>query len=174
MDESLEILYFNWLYAKIHLSEVPYSSYSELLKVLHDTEFVWLLTGDDNRAEDGTDLRTEFIRESGLDIDRSWFDSGCSVLEMMVAFTRRANFEVDDISMQEWFWQFVSNLGLSDFHDDNIDHELVKSMLETFVWRTYEYDGTGGMFPMRNPPDDQRTVEIWYQFCEYLVKHDLA
>lgn len=173
MDRNLEELYFNWLYAKIHLSDVPYNSYSDLLRILYDTEFVWLLSGDDNRAEDGTDLRVDFIRESGLDIDLEWFDSGCSVLEMMLAFSRRAAFETE-ISSREWFWEFIQNLGLSGCYNDFFDPTVVHDVLQTFIWRTYEYNGEGGMFPLKAPQDDQRKIEIWYQFCEYLVDLDAA
>lgn len=172
MDESLEQLYFNWLYAKIHLTDIPYDVYSSLLHILHKTEFIWLLTGDDNRAEDGIDLRKEFIRESRLEVDETWFDDGCSVLEMMVAFSRRAQFDTE-ISSSQWFWQFISNLGLSDCHNDSVDAEFVAEILYIFVWRTYDYDGTGGMFPLKDPSNDQRKVEIWYQFCEYLVDNDI-
>ncbi|HPT61019.1 MAG TPA: hypothetical protein PLN81_05410 [Bacillota bacterium] len=167
MDASLDQLYFDWLYAKVHLKNAPYLSYLDLLRALHDTEFVWLLSGDDNRVADGLDLRDDFALESGLSVDCSWFDYGCSVLEMMVAFSRIANFETD-IPASDWFWVFITNLGLGDCHDDIFAKHKVAPILEKFIWRTYEYNGSGGMFPLKDPHDDQRKVEIWYQFCEYL------
>ena len=42
--------------------------------------------------EDSKDLRLDFIRESGLALDTSWFDDGCSVLEMLVGFSRQSKF----------------------------------------------------------------------------------
>lgn len=173
MDESFDILYFDWLYAKIHLSDVPYNSYSELLNILYKTEFIWLLSGDDNRAEDGTDLRADFIRESKLDIDASWFNDGCSILELLVGFSKRAAFETE-LNSREWFWHFIQNLGLSGFYDGLFDASVVDDILYNFVWRTYEYDGTGGLFPLKFPLNDQRKVEIWYQFCAYLIDIDAA
>lgn len=173
MEESIDELYFNWLHAKATLGAVPSKSYSLLLGVLHDTEFVWLLPGDDNRAEDGRELREEFLDEANLEVDGSWFGAGCSILEMLVAFAYRAEFQTD-IRPSEWFWQFVSNLGLSDSYDEAFDAEEVSARLYDFVWRTYGEDGSGGLFPMENPPEDQRKVEIWYQFCEYLVERQLA
>lgn len=173
MDESLESLYFDWLYAKIHLTDIPYNSYSSLLNQLNRTEFIWLLSGDDNRAEDGIDLRKEFIIESGLDVDESWFDDGCSVLEMLVALSRHAAFETGE-SRNQWFWEFLTNLNLTQFHDDEYDPEAIAAILYIFVWRTYEHDGSGGMFPLDETPDDQRTKELWYQFCEYLAEKEVA
>lgn len=173
MDESLEILYFEWLYAKIHLVEIPYNTYSKLLHLLYTTEFVWLLPGDDNRMEDGKDLRLDFIRESGLALDISWFDDGCSVLEMLVGFSRRASFQTD-IPEQTWFWRFISNLGLADATDDEFDPQGVELILSDFVWRTYDYDGFGGLFPLQDPREDQRGVEIWYQFCEYIIENETS
>lgn len=171
MNESLDDLYLNWLHAKIMLNEPAhrgFNSYFRLLYTMFHTEFVWLLSGDDNRHEDGLDLRTEFIRESRLDIDYSWFEDGCSVLEMLIAFARRAEFQTDT-SMSEWFWEFVNNLGLAGQYDEAFEEELVSNTLNSFVWRTYNSDGTGGLFPIEHPTEDQRKVEIFYQFSEYLV-----
>lgn len=173
MEESLEDLYFNWLCAKITLSEAPSQSYSILLRVLHAEEFVWLILGDDNRAEDGRDLRLEFIRESRLAPTTTFHEDPCSVLEMLIAFARRAEFQTE-LSLGEWFWIFIANLGLADCYDDNgVDPDYISEVIYNFVWRTYDFEGTGGLFPMRDPVEDQTKVELLYQFSEYLVDHDL-
>ena len=123
--------------------------------------------------EDGKDLRLDFIRESGLALDTSWFDDGCSVLEMLVGFSRRASFQTD-IPEQTWFWRFISNLRLADSTDDGFDPQDVELILSDFVWRTYDYDGFGGLFPLQDPREDQRGVEIWYQFCEYIIENETS
>lgn len=170
MGEPLEVLYFDWLYAKVMLSEPPAESYSRLIRKLYDTEFVWLLSGDDNRAEDGIDLRIDFLNAAQLSgVDESSFPNGCSVLEMMLALAVRAEFQTD-IHTSRWFWEFVSNLGLSDHYDDNFNQEQVEFILHNFVWRTYAYSGRGGMFPLNGAQIDQRKVEIWYQFSAYLLE----
>ena len=63
MEEPIENLYFNWLYTKVSdvKNQTPTTKFDRLLILLHRTEFVWLLSGDDNRAEDGRDLRIEFL-----------------------------------------------------------------------------------------------------------------
>lgn len=175
MDEPLENLYFNWLCAKVvDKTTFPITDlYWNLLKKLHHTEFVWLLSGDDNRAEDGKELRSEFIFAAEIPDNVEWRTViGCSVLEMFIAFARRANFETD-VPVRDWFWEFIDNLGLDRFDDrSGFNESLVDDILNQFIWRTYSPDGVGGMFPLEKPPDDQREMEIWHQFCEYLVDQD--
>jgi hypothetical protein len=40
--------------------------------------------------------------------------------------------------------------------------------MERCVWRTYEPNGVGGFFPLENPNEDQREVELWYQMSAYV------
>jgi len=172
MDPIFETVYFDWLYAKVHLDGVPFDTYCGLLKVIFRTEFVWLLSGDDNRAEDGTDLRMEFLKQNKKGFhSMSWFDDGCSVLEMFIALSRRAEFDTDIPSI-DWFWRFINNLGLGDQKDQNFDIDYINEVLYRFVWRLYEYDGEGGLFPLRHPSRDQRTTELWYQFSEYINENE--
>ncbi|MET0786956.1 MAG: hypothetical protein ABWY25_09635 [Paenisporosarcina sp.] len=175
MVEPIENLYFNWLCAKVIYirNHSPSLTYWKLFKILHTTEFVWLLSGDDNRAEDGLELRTEFILEADIPDDPEWrVNPGCSLLEMFIAFSRRAEFMTEQ-SAQDWFWEFMDNLGLKEFNDgsDIPDYE-VEEILDRFIWRTYELNGNGGMLPIDRPKQDQRGIEIWFQFCDYLVDHD--
>lgn len=171
MNEPVENLFFNWLCAKVVHVEVPTPSlsYWRLLKQLHDTEFVWLLSGDDNRAEDGVDLRSEFCKEAYLHVDPLWMSLPCSTFEMLYAFARRASFDTDQESAF-WFWRFLDNLGLKRFNDAAGDRSAeIADILDRFLWRNYNSNGNGGICPLRAPQHDQRKVELWYQFCEYLV-----
>lgn len=172
-EEPIEESYFNWLYSKVAYVAVPTpsTSYWILLRNLHMTEFVWLLSGDDNRAEDGKDLRKEFLREANVDQDPPWLTIPCSVLEMLIALTRRAAFETDNTD-REWFWIFLENLGLSELNDASNKNQLYEQdVIERLIWRTYRSDGLGGLFPLQNPEHDQRKVELWYQFCAFLLEH---
>lgn len=174
MEEPLENLYFNWLCAKIVYLENPTPSltYWSLLRLLYGTEYVWLISGDDNRAEDGLMLREEFLLESGLENDVDWDNSPCSVLEMLIAFSRRAEYTTDEPA-SNWFWEFVGNLGLSECNDANgADPDKVGEILYTWLWREYRMSGRGGLFPINNVRSDQTQLETWYQFCEYLVDQD--
>jgi hypothetical protein len=172
--EPLEESYFNWLCAKVNRVEVPTPSltYVRLLRALHTTEFVWTVAGDKNRSEDGLDLRLEFLRASGFQENTYWRFEGCSLLEMLIAFSRRAAFETGDPE-SDWFWIFMDNLGLAEYNDaSGFGLDDLAVILYDLVWRTYNYDGRGGIFPLDHPSDDQRQVEIWYQFCAWLVEKE--
>ncbi len=143
------------------------------MRQLYVKEFVWLIPNDDNRAEDGKALRYEFINEQGIDeVDQEWLDLGCSFLEMLIALARRAAFESDD-EVVEWFWRFIFNLGLNNHTDSAYTRETereVDNVLDTVIFRTYDADGLGGLFPLTHPRQDQRKVELWYQLAAYLTE----
>jgi hypothetical protein len=92
---------------------------------------------------------------------------------MLVGFAQRAAFQTD-MPVRDWFWKMIENLRLDDYRQISAGDDLeIQSRLDTFIWRTYTRDGSGGLFPMRRPKDDQRKVEIWYQFCEYVQAESL-
>ena len=174
MDEPIEEVYFNWLYSKVASIEIPTPSltFYTLLRELHSTEFVWLLSGDDNRCQDGLDLRREFEREARIDTDPPWMEIGCSVLEMLIAFARRAEFQTD-LRARDWFWIFLENLGLHELNDAQHGvSQRANLVLDRLIWRTYRRNGHGGLFPLHDTEHDQRKIEIWYQFCEWLVEQE--
>lgn len=167
MREPIESEYFNWLCAKV-LHELSGSIYQDILRILHETEFAWTIQGDRNRSEDGCELRLSFLRASGWENDAGWYNQPCSVLEVLIAFSDRASFQTDRPA-QEWFWEFMTNLDLSEYRQvSRADLPVIEDILHAFIWRTYDDSGHGGMFPLRWPKRDQRKVEIWYQFCDYL------
>lgn len=173
MNEILEERYFKWLCAKVTRPEASSQTYWTLLKILHSTEFVWIVLGDDNRLEDGKDLRHEYLRAAGIGRGPESFDLAASVLEVFIAFARRCEFQTET-SVRDWFWEFITNLGLQDEYDaGGVNKRRVDKRINTFIWRLYDDDGNGGLFPLSHfRQEDQRKVEIWYQFCEYLVDQE--
>lgn len=171
MDEPIEEAYFNWLCAKV---TSPYiNNYYDLLRILHKTEFVWFISGDRNRKEDGLELRDYFLNESGYEKDSLWYDELCSIFEVFIAFAQRACFQTD-IPVNEWFWIFMENLKLNEYRQvSNSDLLEIDEILHTFIWRVYESNGYGGLFPLDTTCQDQRQVEIWYQFCAWLDEKEL-
>lgn len=172
----LDDLYFEWLHAKIHVPGRPYNNHFTLLNILHATEFVWIILGDDNRLEDGLDLRKEFLLSHGAADDSALVADGCSVLEVLVAFAIRASTQ-STYSEQTWFWTFLQNLGLKDSHsDDRVDAAAVTEILEQFIWRTYTPLGKGSLFPVSNSHQnvsDMRFAELWTQMGVYMTENDL-
>lgn len=169
--------YFEWLYGKIGSvrNRNPSRSYWELAKQLYSKEFVWSIPNDDNREGDGKDLRVEFMYETQLeDVEPDWLALECSVLEMLIALAERAAFE-DSSETMEWFWIFLSNLGLRDITDDNYNDDTyvyIEDAIDRVLNRTYKRNGDGGLFPLRHAKQDQRKVELWYQMSAYLLERD--
>ena len=166
MSKSVEEEYFDWLCAKV--LPLHSDSYHGLLSVMFKTEFVWVVHGDHNRAEDGVELRSHFLQATDQSAERMWLELPASVLEVLIAFAKRANFQTD-LPVREWFWQFIVNLGLEDYRRiTESDIPAIQEKLNVFIWRTYGSDGRGGLFPLQEPKRDQRRIEIWFQFCDYV------
>ena len=177
MDEPLEELYFRWLYSQVGSVKTRLKSktYWGLLRQLHTKEFVWFIPNDDNRVMDGLQLRADFCAESGIEaVDEGWAAIGCSFLEMVIALTRRLSFEAEGEPLM-WFWKLMRNLELTVWTDDQkIPVEEISEKLDRVIWRTYEPNGRGGLFPIKNPDRDQTQVELWYQLNGYLMDNDYA
>lgn len=174
MSHTLDELYLTWLYRQVANPESasPSKTYWNLLTAMFKKEFVWFIPNDDNRVEDGRYLRCEFIEDLGLDesdVDPDWMDLGCSMLEMMIGLSRRLSFQ-DEGEPCDWFWILVNNLDLRYSDRNKFPAEAVEEVLDNVIWRTYEPDGKGGLFPLRHPDRDQRDVELWYQLNSYLLE----
>lgn len=180
MSRTLDILnkeYFDWMCELV--CDERYSDRSsrqKLLSYLHNRNFVYSIELDGNRAEDGIDLRYRFAYVHGYDdslIYNHMGDDPCSVLEMMIALAIRCEEHImDDPDVgdrtAQWFWNMVRNLGLDSMNDACFDEHCVDVIIDRFLCREYEENGEGGLFTVRNPIRDLRTVEIWYQMCWYL------
>lgn len=172
MSQPLDELYLTWLYSQIGSVRLknPSQTHWSLVRQLYSKEFVWIVPNDDNRVEDGRDLRYEFIDEQMLeDVDPAWLDLGCSMLEMLIGLSRRLSFEAEGES-RDWFWTLINNLALRSDDKNPILVEVVDATLERVIWRTYNPDGSGGLFPLRRAHKNQRKVEIWYQLSAYLLE----
>lgn len=171
----LEEGYFRWLYGQV--SDVrlrnPSRTYWSLLKLLHTKEFVWIVPNDDNRLEDGCQLRHEFLMDHEVwDMDPNWLSLGCSMLEMLIALSRHLAFEDDGKTAREWFWHMLENIGIAKLTDrHNWSEQDVEDILDNVIWRTYRPNGRGGLFPLKHANGDQREVELWYQLNAYLLEN---
>lgn len=175
ITKPLDELYFTWLYRQVANPDVKDKSlsYWKLLKELYTKEFVWIVPHDDNRLEDGKELRIEFIREENLqDVDIEWVGLGCSVLELMVGLSRRLSFEAGG-EPHYWFWHLMENLGIHRYSDDwrpRLPKQHINKILDRVIFRTYKPNGDGGLFPLKHPEKDQRKVELWYQLSAYVLE----
>ena len=175
-DRTLDARYLDWLYKNIGplQNRNPARSYWMLACALFRKEFTWFVHNDDNRVEDGRELREDFLEEMSIERDQLWMEEGCSMLEMLVALSRRAAFEASEDPF-EWFWVLIDNLGLRPYVDEEFSEDYnvdVDIILDRVINRTYSADGRGGLFPLRYAKEDQRKVEIWYQLAAYLLENN--
>lgn len=169
--------YFTWLFDLVCKGRYDQGvSFKKLLMHLHNTEFRYILSRDENRAEDGISLRRRFafgiLGYSDLREITDHLIGPCSVLEMMIALAIHCEDLMDDSRVgdrtAQWFWNMVVNLGLGSMTDDRYNKRAVDDILETFLNRKYAPDGYGGLFVIRDCDDDLREVEIWCQLTWYL------
>lgn len=165
MTTAVEQKYYEWLVSQI---DIPNNkSYHELFEIMHNFEFIWTIPNDDNRVQDGLDLRTEFS-------NRRLALGGATVLEVLIGLSRRIAFTVDE-DPREWAWRLLKNLRLHKMSDPLSDRQRlrVNDILDGLVWRTYYRDGRGGFFPLKLSEEDQTKVEIWYQMNQYVMEMNL-
>lgn len=178
LRDEINNRYIKWLLELV--SGKRYSkqvSYRKLLLHLHRIEFTYILPMDENRAEDGKDLRWRFVLTHDYEEDQDYIldilDGPCSVLEMMVALAIRVEEEtMDDPAIGDrtgqWFWGMIVNLGLGSMFDSRFDVDYIDNVVGRFLDRDYAWDGKGGLFTIRHCDRDMRNVEIWNQFNMYL------
>jgi hypothetical protein len=92
---------------------------------------------------------------------------------MMVALAVRCEEQIMDNPdsgnrTSYWFWGMIDNLGLFTETDNRFDKSYASGIVNRFLNRTYDADGTGGLFTVKHCSWDLRNVEIWYQRCWYL------
>lgn len=175
-EHELNTRYFNWMYRLVCNDEYSRGlSYRKLLRHLHETEFRYSIPMDGNRADDGIDLRYRFGYEhhyEGQMIASLLDHVPCSVLEMMIGLSIRCEETMEDPDSGnrtgQWFWTMIVNLGLGHMNDRNFDPDYVDAVLQRFMDREYSPTGEGGLFTVRHPDRDLRSVEIWYQMNWYL------
>lgn len=188
--------YFDWLCSQVDCESNRSKDYELILNNLFDIPFTYVNDMDANRYIDGEMLQKCFVllQKNGecrtpSDIPMShedhvkygvhWF---CSVLEMMIALTKRISFIMDgyimDNTIPRWFWEMMSNLKLQTYSDRNMmfmsdvySFVSVQETISKFIFRKYKKNGEGGLFPLMNPEKDQRKVEIWYQMMDYLKEN---
>lgn len=143
----------------------------KLAGYLHSIPFSWTLRMDENRLYDGVAMRREFEDATGYDAYRYLRDgiNECTMLEFFVGFAHRLCRDMfEDISDSELVGEMLENLGVW-FYDDEEDFEngdileSISDCLHDWVARKYSADGEGGIFPLRDAPEDLRGVEMWTQ-----------
>lgn len=157
--------YFKWLISHVNADQAVANNYKPMLRLLHDREFAWIVANDDNRIEDGRDLRAEYTQASRHIFD----DHPVSTLEVLVALSRRVEFNAGGES-EHWSWVLIENLGLDKYPGQLTERQVdqINQIIENLIFRNYKRNGLGGFFPLKYTEQDQTKVEIWYQMSAYI------
>jgi hypothetical protein len=185
-SKTLNEDYFNWLYSQIGKQS---RTYFKLCHLLNTINYRWSIPNDDNRESDARRLRDIFAQETGLredHIEVTYFiDKPVTVFEVLVALCGRIDEQLarpgdPDSRCAKWFLELLMNLHLAEYTDNFTPYERFPEMEEQRIYRTieilldrmYEFDGSGGLFPLKHKPrKDQRKVELWYQLQAYLAEN---
>lgn len=174
--DKIEEDYINYL--KNLVRGAKETQYELLLERLWKKEYYSILPNDQNREKDGLGLRDI---PDGPDY-RDYYGP-CSVLEMLIALSKRMEWEISgtgyDVTYRDLFWEMLENLGLKKFDNLAVMHDArtneLDHILTNWIEREYSPDGSGGIFPIKNwrsrVDKPQNRVEIWYQMMLYLSKN---
>lgn len=148
-------------------------SYGRLFYILHNLEFDYVLERDDNRAEDGMELRDYYvIPDEYIYLSDRFMNRACSVLEMLIGLAVRVDDEIigdpAEEHPEEFFWKMIKNLGLDKFKGNRYSENDVIYIVNRWMNRGFEKDGRGSPFPIKYDTRDQRSLEIWDQMNSYI------
>lgn len=163
--------YHDWLCEMMRCDLPEHRNYEHLLHYLGCKTYIWLHPMDENRDIDALNLRKEFYFDHGYNVS-DVFDGPRSVLEVLVALSRRIEIEImgepGNDHIERWFWIMISNLGLDSMRNDMYDPYYVDHQLDIWLNRKYNSYGKGGIFPLKKLTSDQRVIDTWYQMQAYL------
>lgn len=181
--QSPRVRYFKYLYSIVNKGDYHTVPYIHLFQYMYDTPFTYTIENDQARFNDAMDFRNRFIAkykytgEDALNVGNPTGYVGVpSVLEVLIALCVRIENSImknDDLGDRtpEFFWNIMSNLGIAHLNDSLFDSSVVEAAMERLVNRTYEPDGVNGPFYLREPREDLRRVDLWYQCMWYLSEN---
>lgn len=153
--------YYQWLLRRIDYLEGD--GYDDALEVMFSTPFEWDIPNDDNRAEDGIQLRYIFMDEEGwgtMPLD----GKECTFFEMLVALAERIENDVmwdgESDRTDEWFWLMIRNLGIKPWDLSGYTYGIIENFMH--------HKENVMLFPCDKK---LRKSEIWFQAQSFLMKN---
>lgn len=150
-------------------------SYRELLSILFDYEFRVVIEMDHNRVKNALYLRDHIAEEAGLSVID---DDYCSVLDILVHLADRIAFNVDRLSEHEtglrcYFWEMIENFGFGECtdEDDKWPIDYVWGILDRWIYRNYDDNGSGTPFPICHRVSKFSKFELWDQMQIYIEEN---
>ena len=159
--------YYIWLLDRIDMLQERYSNRSLLLQHLFNTDYIFTLKEDEDRAEGGKNLRTMYSMEEGIFMEDIKIGP-CSVLEMLVKLSSDLT---ENAGRNDWYWflTLLNNLSIDYYTDTIYDEEDIDDKLYFWMNRQYDRDGHGNIFKLKdNNGLDMRDMSTWSQMNAYL------
>lgn len=181
IDSWLTEEYFRFLKSETFLVPAHATQNEQVLRVLHDIPFVWLIHSDDNRVGDAVAYRqSEFLDEiNTAHMDQialgQWATSTPSVLEVMIGMAHRWCFYFGGPSVAYYFGHMFNNMGFASFGQHRLDpteEHMIRLMVDRWLMRQFDSNGVGSPFPLKEPTCvDQTCVDMWAQMNAYSAEH---
>ncbi len=151
-----------------------YVKYGTLFKTLHNIDFYYIIDRDDNRDEDGYDLRNDYkIPKEFVSMREEFYSRKTSVFEMLIALSIRVNDEIigdpSDEHPEYFFIEMLDNLFGSLKRNNHLnDQNYIIDIVNKWLNRDFRDDGFGSPFPVTHDLRDQTKLEIWDQMMSYI------
>lgn len=182
--------YANWLAS----TYIKAPEYSHLIEYMLHYPFIYTVKNDINRSYDGLDLRKHYIMEAQtLPFGESY--QCCTFAEFLCALSDRIDFVfyTPDYGHRPaaYFKMMLKNLHIDWATDDTLANpgkipmkdfataeqvtdlfrDAISSAIDRINDRSYDFNGQGGLFPLRYADEDQRLVETWIQLAAYIAEN---
>lgn len=177
---DLDTLYFEWLLTCLDPDGAT-EGVAYVGDLLHNCEFKRRVGNDVNRAEDGANLRKEFMTQfEDADFDphvtNDLMMKECSWFEMLIALARALDYLYEG-GVEGRFIELITNLTLDPMLEHSprrskrmreYDQRFVDIATNDVDQNLFKENGHGGLFPLSKKNHlDQRRVEIWDQHAAY-------
>ncbi len=169
--------YFNHLVDLVCDKKHPKIDYIPLLELLHNMKFSVFVEKDENRVQDAKYLRVKWTDSEGiLEYLYEFEDEKASVLEVLVSISDRLSFQIGDNTtnshtLSDCFWEILRNLDIEKYYSSNYKPLNVKEKVRNWMSRKIKKDGSGGIFPLKKPKEDQKSLQIWDQMNDYILEN---
>lgn len=142
------------------------------IRLLHSVPFTFSIQMDENRYDDGINLRYRYSDECNVPAFMIDDTIDCSVFEMLAALSIRCSEDIMGENPGFWFWDWAGNV-FGGF--DNLDEHYILKRIYSWIGRKFDKNGFGSPFPIRkNTTSDQRKTEIWFQMLGYIHENYLG